>query len=271
MRIITSLVVISLALTSPAYASADTVGWAPSARPATNPTTWIPQNDGGIVQPSEIKDQPQPTSLSTPYHSRIAISQNNSRQLLCEPTPYERTSNYPGSTRIITSNKLAKPAGKSQFAEGQLVMIKGKLRDSKCVPLRNARIEIWQANPSGYYRYASPAQLATPFAIFAGNGVTYSDNEGNYSFMTMFPGSYAQKAPHVNFRITSDYTRPMDTIMFFEGDARNQEDPSFKLFRDKKRAALSAPITPTLFGQSEAELVASFNIVAPGRDAFRDY
>lgn len=150
-------------------------------------------------------------------------------------------------------------------------MITGKLRDSKCVPLRNARIEIWHANPNGSYRYASPAQLATPFATFAGNGVAYSDNEGNYSFMTLFPGGYDKKAPHVNFRITSDYTRPIDTTMFFDGDTRNEEDPAFKRFKDKKRAALSAPIEPTVFGQSEAELVASFDIVAPGRDAFRDY
>lgn len=271
MKITASLIITSLMFGTAAFASADHVGWAPSARPTNNPTAWIPQSDGGIADSPHIAAQHNTSQFSTTSSSRIAISKDNSRQLLCEPTPYQRTSNYPGSTRIITSNKLAKPTGKSQFAEGQLIMIQGKLRDSKCVPLRNARIEIWQTNPSGYYRYASPAQLATPFPTFAGNGVAYSDNEGNYSFMTMFPGSNGKKAPHVNFRITSDYTRPMDTTMFFEGDARNAEDPLFKTFRDKKRAALSAPIEPTLFGKSEAELVASFDIVAPGRDAFRDY
>jgi|GEM_PF-1545180 len=255
------IAITSLMLSSGAYASGDSIGWTPSSRPTTNPTAWIPQNDGGIA----------PSPQAATYNPRIALSKNNERQLLCEPTPYNRTTNYPGAARMIKSNKLAKPAGKANFPEGQLIVIKGKLRDSKCVPLRDARIEMWHANPNGYYRYATPAQLATPFATFAGNGVAYTDNEGNYSFITMFPGAYGKKAPHVNFRITSDYTRPIDTTMFFDGDARNEEDPSFKLFRDKKRAALSAPTEPTFAGKTEAELVASFDIVAPGRDAFRDY
>ena len=61
----------------------------------------------------------------------------------CSKTPYiGGNDNYPGRGKIVPSNKLALPAGKSAYANGQLVYIAGRILDENCVPISDAIVEI---------------------------------------------------------------------------------------------------------------------------------
>lgn len=187
------------------------------------------------------------------------------------PTPAVSTSSYPGMSKIILSNNLARPAGKAIDAPGQLLFISGRVTDENCVPIPNAIIDIWQTNPFGKYRWASRDELLNPEPVFAGNGRAVTDNMGRYNFTTLFPGEYGRYAPHVNLRITHPDFDTLNTAMYFRGDRRNEDDSRFKALRDESQARLLADIMMRHPARPELGLEATFNIVIKGDSTYRRY
>ena len=62
----------------------------------------------------------------------------------------EATGNgYPGRQNIVSSNKLALPAGKSIYAPGQIVYISGRVLDMRCVPVSDAIVRNLAGEPRG--------------------------------------------------------------------------------------------------------------------------
>ena len=192
-------------------------------------------------------------------------------QAECAITPADASTSYPGASRISNSNKLAQPTGKAVAAEGQQVYFYGRLFDENCVPLKDAEIELWQANPYGKYRYASMEELATPDPVFAGAGRTYTDNVGEFAFITLFPGGYGNHAPHVHLRISHPDIRTRTVTVFFAGDNRNDNDPTLKRIRPLLRDRVLAHIEPRADGNDTEPMQAHIDITVPGKQAYRQY
>ncbi|MBM3618205.1 MAG: hypothetical protein FJX23_06620 [Alphaproteobacteria bacterium] len=183
-------------------------------------------------------------------------------------TPATSASHYPGAGNIILSNDLARPAGKAQYAAGQLLRISGRVTDENCVPVANAIVDLWQANPFGEYRWAARDELLNPEPIFAGNGRAVTDNLGRFNFTTLFPGSTGNNAPVVQFRVTHPDFKTIDTAMYFKGDRRNATDSRFKAFSADNQSRLLGKISSSADGNT---LNASHNITLKGRVPFRSY
>ncbi len=202
-------------------------------------------------------------------------------------TPSLGTTNYPGFSSIMSSNKLAMPPGKSQLAEGQPVFFYGRVFDRNCVPVSEAKVELWHADPQGRFRFATPAALATPEAIFAGGGRTTTSNLGEFMFMTVYPGPYQytitregpngetikeliKRAPHFNVRITHDELPAYATTLYFENDRRNAEDHILKRYSDGVKERVLMDIAPRE-GDWNKGAQAFFDIVLPSRDPWRGF
>lgn len=183
------------------------------------------------------------------------------------PTPSTRTSHYPGVNNIVLSNDLGRPAGKVHYAPGQILVISGRVTDENCVPVANAIIDLWQANPYGEYRWATRDELLNPEPVFAGSGRAVTDNLGRYHFTTLFPGSTGRTAPHVQFRITHPDFQSLDTSMYFSGDRRNMDDPKFKAFKADTQGSLQGRVN----NLAEGKLGALFDITLKGRNPFRSF
>ena len=174
----------------------------------------------------------------------------------CKPTPVATNESYPGEAKIVKSSKLPRPAGKAEFALGQLVYLSGRVLDENCVPVVGAVVDIWQTDSRGRYRYPDKGSLVNPYPVFAGSGRAVTDNLGRYSFITIYPGSYRTfvpkpepghyvvNAPHIHFYITHDDFKPLLTKMYFEGDRRNDADPSLKKLNEELRKRISAELYP---------------------------
>ncbi len=176
----------------------------------------------------------------------------------CLPTPKLATINYPGVHRIPTTNHLLKPTGKSIEAEGQRVILMGRLFDKNCMPVPNAIIELWQVDPYGKWILAMPEDIATPNPVFAGAGRTYTDNEGNFSFITAFPAetrTYVRDehgkiirtiihAPNFNLRINAEDMPAFSTRLYFTGDNRNSQDPLLKKLSIEARQRVMLDMQP---------------------------
>lgn len=139
--------------------------------------------------------------------------------------------------------------GRSTRAEGQIIHVAGRVMNLKGEPVKDARIEIWQADSHGRYAHKSdknPAALDTNFQGFA---VLQTDNEGRYRFKTVKPGPYpgligGKRTPHIHFEVFGKNDRVL-TQMFFAGEPLNEQDTIFQNVRPSQRAATIATLIPT--------------------------
>jgi len=95
--------------------------------------------------------------------------------------------------------------------------------------VRNAKVEIWQANAYGRYTHPSDANPAPLDPNFEGAAVLATDAEGRYRFKTIKPAAYPagpnfMRPAHIHFQVSGRQDR-LVTQMYFENDPYNEKDP----------------------------------------------
>lgn len=136
---------------------------------------------------------------------------------------------YPQVKPGDTDADLTLVRGRHQRAAGQVVQLSGRVTNVKGEPLRDAPIEIWQANTHG--RYAHPSDPNTQLALdpdFQGYALLRTDNDGWYRLTTIKPGPYPtargdMRAPHIHFEIQGRTDRKV-TQLFFPNERLNDQD-----------------------------------------------
>lgn len=198
-------------------------------------------------------------------------NQNIPSECKITPTIPGAAGSYPGRQKIVKSNKVAMPAGKAVYAKGEPLTLQGRIYDQDCVPIAGASIEIWQADTTGKYKYPNNGTLISSSPAFAGSGKTFSNNLGEFQFITVFPGAYASRAPHIHMRITHPDFQTLSTEAFFDGDRRNSGDPKLHMLAGRIRDRLMATVELPDPSQPEMPLVARFDIVLHGKNKFEHY
>ncbi|MEQ8297051.1 MAG: protocatechuate 3,4-dioxygenase subunit alpha [Nitratireductor sp.] len=147
--------------------------------------------------------------------------------------------------------------------QGERITVRARVIDGTGTPLKDALVEIWQADAAGLYN--SPSELrgaADP--NFSGWGRLASDMEtGLFEFSTIKPGRVPFKdgrlmAPHITFWIVArGINLGLHTRMYFadEQDA-NAEDPLLQRIEHKNRV-------PTLIAPRDGD-VYTFDIHLQG-------
>lgn len=138
--------------------------------------------------------------------------------------------------------------------KGERIAITGRVLDGTGTPLKDALVEIWQADAEGLYN--SPAEMrgqADP--NFTGWGRCPTDMvSGEYRFETIKPGRAPFKggklmAPHITFWIVArGINIGLQTRMYFgDEQAANDEDPVLTRIEHRVRV-------PTLIAQREGDV-----------------
>jgi protocatechuate 3,4-dioxygenase beta subunit len=162
----------------------------------------------------------------------------------CSLTPALKVTNYPGVQAIPNSNNLIKPAGKSIDAEGQRLTLIGRVLDKNCLPIKNALVEIWQPDPYGKWAFASRAELANPYPVFAGAGRASTNANGAFTFITLFPAPIDKDAPAIRIRVSVPDSKPFETLLFFENDYRNATDPLYQKLSPQAQQGVTLRMNP---------------------------
>ena len=71
---------------------------------------------------------------------------------------------------------------------GERIIVTGRVLDEDGRPIRNALVEVWQANAAGRYKHEVDQHPAPLDPNFSGAGRCLTDDEGNYRFVTIKPG-----------------------------------------------------------------------------------
>jgi protocatechuate 3,4-dioxygenase, beta subunit len=123
---------------------------------------------------------------------------------------------------------------------GERIVVSGRVLERDGRPVRNALIEIWQANAAGRYAHPVDQHPAPLDPNFSGAGRSLTDDEGRYRFVTVKPGAYpwrnhpnAWRPAHIHLSLFGRaFTSRLVTQMYFPGDPLFPHDPIFNSVRD---------------------------------------
>ena len=159
-------------------------------------------------------------------------------------------------------------------AVGERIVVGGRLVDEDGHPIRDALVEIWQANAAGRYVHAGDQHDAPLDPHFSGLGATVTDDDGRYRFLTIKPGAYpwrnhhnAWRPAHIHFSLFGNaYAQRLVTQMYFPGDPLMPFDPIFNATVDA--AARARLVAAFDWDRTEPEYALGyrFDIVLRGRD-----
>ena len=145
--------------------------------------------------------------------------------------------------------------------KGERITVKGTIYDGTGTPLKDALVEIWQADAAGLYPGNDPRGAADP--NFTGWGRQAGDyNTGEWQFDTIRPGAVPfpdgrMMAPHISLWIVArGINIGLNTRMYFP-DADNGADPLLTRIEHQNRVA-------TLIAEKETDGVYRFDIYLQG-------
>lgn len=160
---------------------------------------------------------------------------------LCVPYPEIKNSHLE-PTKFNTTNNLARSSESGFYqAEGQRIVVYGRLMDANCVPVNDGKIFIWQANKEGYIQYKTEKHEHAKWIDpnFDGTGITNSDNMGRFNFITILPGSAGRTTPHINIMVEHRDLKTLHSKIYFprDGKTRIHDDLSGKIDQARVTAA----------------------------------
>ena len=82
---------------------------------------------------------------------------------------------------------LTRVAGRPGRAAGLVLNVMGRVLNLKGEPVRNAKVEIWQANTHGRYTHPNDHNTAPLDPNFEGSALLTTDHDGWYRFKTINP------------------------------------------------------------------------------------
>ncbi len=102
------------------------------------------------------------------------------------------------------------------------VTIRGTVTDSRCRPLADTTIEVWQADAEGDYDLDGDRF----------RGVLRTDAAGRYQLVTREPGRYLNggryRPAHIHVKVHANDRPVLTTQLFFPNDPENDGDPWFR-------------------------------------------
>jgi protocatechuate 3,4-dioxygenase beta subunit len=174
----------------------------------------------------------QPKSLFPEYRSTLLRSP--SRPAVRIPQTMTEISGVAGSWDSLMGGQFADLTTQHEgVAQGQRIVVTGRVLDEDHRPVPSTIIEIWQANAAGRYAHARDQWDAPLDNNFSGAGRVITDEEGNYRFVTVRPGAYpwgnhynAWRPAHIHLSLLGPaFATRLVTQMYFPDDPLIEIDP----------------------------------------------
>lgn len=120
----------------------------------------------------------------------LPVTLSAQAQRACAPTPPD------------SEGPFYKPGAPLRESTGRGLVVSGVVRSAgTCAPIPGARIEWWQAGPSGDYDDEH-------------RGALRSGDDGAYRFETDFPPAYFSRPPHIHLKVFAPGQRTLTTQLY---------------------------------------------------------
>ncbi len=150
---------------------------------------------------------------------------------------------YPINEQADKDTDLTQIAGKKGQAKGKIIYLSGEVVDQYGSPIKNAIVDIWQANTHGKYQHPYDNSDVPVDPYFQGWAVFPADDNGKFSVKTIKPGAYAisrsnMRTPHIHFKVSKNGYRSLTSQMYFPGEKLNRSDIILRSLSAEKQKAL---------------------------------
>ena len=184
-----------------------------------------------------------PPALAPGYKTSVLRSPRNALisipQTLSEVTAPSFTADELGAL----DGDLIRNYAKTGMPVGERTIVHGFVRDQLGRPVKNALVEVWQANASGRYRHKKDQYLGALDPNFGGCGRVLTDEHGHYVFRTIKPGPYPWRnrindwrPAHIHFGLSGNgWAQRLITQMYFEGDPLIATCPIIRTIPDEEQ------------------------------------
>lgn len=177
------------------------------------------------------------------------------KNALNECTPSKHTIDNYEPEQFPKSNNLLYAHGREQNIEGKKIVLRGILVDTHCIPIPDAKIQIWQTDNNGIFPYkflrttAAAYKTKKPYtSSFLGAGTAITDNEGKFLFITILPESKTH--PYINIRVSHSLTGIFQTRYALKNNEQFIHDEAFSQEQDNN----SYPDFPALYVKLVSEI-----------------
>lgn len=168
---------------------------------------------------------------------------------------------YPDRLPLDTDNDLLIINDAVTPAVGEITWLSGRVLDARGGPVRNALIEIWQADRNGAYLHSRSGNAQKRDPNFQGFGRFLTGATGEYLFRTIKPVPYPGRTPHIHFAVKVKGQDRFTTQCYVQGEPLNERDSVLNSIKDpKEKASVIVPFVP-VEGSRIGELAARFDIV----------
>ena len=215
----------------------------------------------------------QPSHLYPPYVS--SIKRAPKQPLVAIPVTLSEITGPAFPKEIASPNAFDLTRQHKGEPLGERIEVGGRVVDEDGRPVRHTLVEIWQANAAGRYLHKNDQHNAPLDPNFAGEGRTFTDDDGRYRFITVRPGAYpwknhynAWRPQHIHFSLFGPaFATRLVTQMYFPGDPLLEFDPIFHSVPDEAARRRLISSFDWLSTEPDLSLGFRFDIVLRGRSA----
>jgi protocatechuate 3,4-dioxygenase beta subunit len=160
----------------------------------------------------------------------VAESSGPTEGAACMDTPQMDEGPFFPTRRPSDSDAdLTRVAGRAARADGEVIVVRGRVMDEACAPIAGALVDVWQANRHGRYDHEADPHTAPLDPNFQGSARLVTGNDGTYSIRTIMPGAYPaapgwDRPPHIHFKVARRGFHESITQMLFAGHPLNDAD-----------------------------------------------
>jgi protocatechuate 3,4-dioxygenase beta subunit len=184
------------------------------------------------INPYRTADAGQPPSLYPDYKSTVLRSPKLA-PIRIEQTLTETTGPAACWDRLMGTALADLTTQHKQPAQGQRIVVSGRVLDEAGRPVPQTIIEIWQANAAGRYIHSKDNWDAPIDPNFTGAGRVVTDDNGCYRYVTVRPGAYpwgnhhnAWRPAHIHLSLLGRaFATRLMTQMYFPDDPLIALDP----------------------------------------------
>lgn len=165
---------------------------------------------------------------------------------------------YPDHLPLDTDNDLILINDSITPAVGEISYVSGRVLAPDGEPIRNAMVEIWEADTGGIYIHSKSGEKAKQDKNFQGYGRFLTGESGEYLFRTIKPVAYTGRCPHIHYAVKLKGREKWTTELHIKDHPLNAGDGVTR--RVKNPEALCVEFKP-IRGAKAGELAAKFDLV----------
>ncbi len=152
-----------------------------------------------------------PPAYAPGYKTSVLRSPKNALISIAETLTEVTAPHFSADQFGPKDNDLILNYAKEGLPIGERIIVHGYVRDQFGRPVKNALLEVWQANASGRYRHPNDQFIGAMDPNFGGCGRMMTDANGYFVFRTIKPGPYPWRnrinewrPAHIHFSLIAD-------------------------------------------------------------------